>query len=67
MTAPNKAELTPDALRLVLSKDCECLPGPREDAFIHSLCDYADGGVVDVYVLTRDDGLLVTNHGEALG
>ena len=63
MNTLNKA----DNLSLVLPEDYECLPGPREGVLVHSLCDYPDGGVVDVYVLTRDDGLLVTDHGDALG
>ena len=34
---------------------------------VHTLCDYPDGGVVDVFVLSREDGLLVTDHGDAHG
>ena len=62
-----RTELTPDALSLALPEDYECLPGPREGVLVHTLSDYSDGGVVDVYVLSRDDGLLVTDHGDLHG
>lgn len=39
---------------------------PRRRARPH-LVRLPDGGVVDVFVLSRDDGLLVIDHGEAIG
>lgn len=62
-----RTELTPDILSRALPEDYECLPSPREGVLVHTLSDYPDGGVVDVYVLSRDDGLLVTDHGDLHG
>lgn len=45
----------------------ECAPAPREGIRIRTPLMYPDGGIVDVFVLTRPDGYEVTDFGEALG
>lgn len=67
MTNHNKATLGPDTLRLALPEDYECGPAPCEGGLVHTPFDYPDGGVMDVFVLSRDDGLLVTDHGDVHG
>ena len=60
-------DLAPDTPRIALPEDYECVRGPREEVLVHTPFDYPDGGVVDVFVLNRDDGLLVTDHGDVHG
>ena len=45
----------------------ECSPAPLEGVRVRTPMMYPDGGIVDVFVLERDDGYSVTDFGEALG
>ena len=45
----------------------ECLPAPREGVRVRTPLLYPDGGVVDVFVLERGGGYVVTDFGDALG
>ena len=45
----------------------ECSPAPQEGVRVRTPLMYPDGGIVDVFVLERDDGYMVTDFGDALG
>ncbi len=45
----------------------ECSPAPREGIRVRTPLLYPDGGMIDVFVLERDDEYFVTDFGEALG
>lgn len=45
----------------------ECSPAPREGIRVRTPFLYPDGGVIDVFVLERQDRVEVTDFGEALG
>lgn len=45
----------------------ECSPAPYEGARVRTPMMYPDGGIVDVFVLERQDGYVLTDFGEALG
>ena len=44
-----------------------CSPAPQEGVRVRTPMLYPDGGVVDVFVLERNDGYIVTDFGDALG
>lgn len=44
-----------------------CSPAPQEGVRVRTPMLYPDGGVVDVFVLERDNGYSVTDFGDALG
>ena len=44
-----------------------CSPAPQEGVRVRTPMLYPDGGVVDVFVLERNDGYVVTDFGDALG
>ena len=44
-----------------------CSPAPQEGVRVRTPMLYPDGGVVDVFVLERDNGYTITDHGDALG
>ena len=44
-----------------------CSPAPNEGVRVRTPMLYPDGGVVDVFVLERDSGYVVTDFGDALG
>ena len=44
-----------------------CSPAPQEGVRVRTSMLYPDGGVVDVFVLERNDGYIVTDFGDALG
>ena len=45
----------------------ECSPAPQEGVRVRTPLMYPDGGIVDVFVLKRDNGYIVTDFGDALG
>ncbi len=45
----------------------ECTPAPREGVRVRTPMMYPDGDIVDVFALDRDDMILLTDFGEALG
>ena len=45
----------------------ECAPAPREGVRVRTPMMYPDGGIVDVFVLQREDTYIVTDFGDALG
>ena len=45
----------------------ECSPAPQEGVLVRTSLMYPDGGIVDVFVLERDNGYIVTDFGDALG
>ena len=45
----------------------ECSPAPQEGVRVRTPLTYPDGGIVDVFVLDRDNGYIVTDFGDALG
>ena len=45
----------------------ECSPAPQEGVRVRTPLMYPDGDIVDVFVLERDDGYMVTDFGDALG
>lgn len=44
-----------------------CSPAPHEGVRVRTSLLYPDGGVVDVFVLERGNGYIVTDFGDALG
>ena len=44
-----------------------CSPAPQDGVRVRTPLLYPDGGVVDVFVLERDNGYTVTDFGDALG
>ena len=44
-----------------------CSPAPQEGVRIRTPLLYPDGGLVDVFVLERSNGYIITDHGDALG
>ena len=44
-----------------------CSPAPQEGVRVRTPMLYPDGGVVDVFVLERNGGYVVTDFGDALG
>ncbi|MDE0553171.1 MAG: DUF1828 domain-containing protein [Candidatus Poribacteria bacterium] len=44
----------------------ECLPAPQEGVRVRTPLMYPDGGIVDVFVLERGNGYIVTDFGDAL-
>lgn len=44
----------------------ECTPAPREGVRIRTPMMYPDGGIVDVFILERDDSYTLTDFGEVL-
>lgn len=44
-----------------------CSPAPQEGVRVRTPMLYPDGGVVDVFVMERNDGYIVTDFGDALG
>ena len=45
----------------------ECSPAPQEGVRVRTPLMYPDGGIVDVFILERGDGYMVTDFGDALG
>ena len=45
----------------------ECSPAPQEGVRVRTPLMYPDGGIVDVFVLARSNGYIVTDFGDALG
>ncbi len=45
----------------------ECAPAPKEGVRVRTPLLYPDGGIVDVFVVERNDGYAVTDFGDALG
>ena len=45
----------------------ECSPAPLEGIRVRTPLMYPDGGLIDVFVLERDEEYLLTDFGEALG
>ena len=45
----------------------ECSPAPYEGVRVQTPLMYPDGGIVDVFILERQDGYVLTDFGEALG
>lgn len=45
----------------------ECSPAPRQGIRVRTPFLYPDGGIIDVFVLERQDHVEVTDFGEALG
>ena len=45
----------------------ECSPAPQEGVRVRTPLMYPDGGIVDVFVLERGNGYVVTDFGDALG
>lgn len=45
----------------------ECSPAPQEGVRVRTSLMYPDGGIVDVFVLERGSGYIVTDFGDALG
>ena len=45
----------------------ECSPAPQEGVRVRTPLMYPDGDIVDVFVLQRGDGYMVTDFGDALG
>lgn len=45
----------------------ECSPAPQEGVRVRTPQMYPDGGIVDVFVLKRGNGYIVTDFGDALG
>ena len=56
-----------DSLRLSLPALYECSPAPVEGVRVRTPLMYPDGDLVDVFVLERGEGRIVTDHGDALG
>ena len=56
-----------NSLRNSLSPLFVCSPAPKEGVRVRTPMLYPDGGVVDVFVLERDDTYIITDHGDALG
>ena len=54
-------------LRSSLSVLFECTLAPREGVRVRTPFMYPDGGIVDVFVIERDQVYIVTDFGEALG
>ena len=44
-----------------------CSLAPQEGVRVRTPLMYPDGGIVDVFVLKRDNGYIVTDFGDALG
>lgn len=44
----------------------DCTPAPREGVRVRTPMMYPDGGIVDVFILGRDDSYTLTDFGEAL-
>lgn len=44
-----------------------CSPAPQEGVRVRTPLMYPDGGLVDVFVLERSNGYIITDHGDALG
>ena len=44
----------------------ECSPAPQEGVRVRTPLMYPDGDIVDVFVLKRDSGYIVTDFGDAL-
>ena len=44
----------------------ECTPAPREGVRVRTPMMYPDGGIVDIFVLEREDSYVLTDFGEAL-
>ena len=44
-----------------------CSPAPQEGVRVRTPLLYPDGGLVDVFVLERSNGYIITDHGDALG
>ena len=44
-----------------------CSPAPQEGVRVRTPLMYPDGGIVDVFVLERGNGYIVTDFGDALG
>ena len=45
----------------------ECSSASQEGVRVRTPLTYPDGGIVDVFVLDRDNGYIVTDFGDALG
>ena len=45
----------------------ECSPAPYEGVRVQTPIMYPDGGIVDVFILERQDEYVLTDFGEALG
>ncbi len=45
----------------------ECSPAPQEGVRVRTPLTYPDGDIVDVFVLKRGNGYIVTDFGDALG
>ena len=60
-------QLLCDILGLTLPALFECAPAPRDGVHVSTPMLYPDGGTVDVFVLSRDDGLLLNDHSEVHG
>lgn len=45
----------------------DCSLAPQEGVRVQTPLMYPDGGIVDVFVLKRDNGYIVTDFGDALG
>ena len=54
-------------LRKTLPSRFECSPAPQEGVRVRTPLMYPDGGIVDVFVLKRGNGYIVTDFGDALG
>ena len=50
-----------------LSSRFECSLAPQEGVRVRTPLMYPDGGIVDVFVLERGNGYIVTDFGDALG
>ena len=55
------------ALQQAVPPPFECSPAPQEGVRVRTPMLYPDGDVVDVFVLERNDGYIVTDFGDALG
>lgn len=55
------------AIGKTLPSHFECSPAPQEGVRVQTPLMYPDGGIVDVFVLKRDNGYIVTDFGDALG
>lgn len=56
-----------DSLHLTLPALYECAPAPHGAVRVRTPLMYPDGGAVDVFVLERDAGYVITDHGDAIG
>ncbi|MYB59450.1 MAG: DUF1828 domain-containing protein [Gemmatimonadetes bacterium] len=56
-----------DTIGKMLPLRFECSPAPQEGVRVRTPLMYPDGGVVDVFVLERDNGYIITDFGDALG